>query len=68
MDEQLASLQEEVKLKDALIEQLTSSVASLTTKLEVMEKAASINSHRMGKWLHKKSCLPSSTRLRVLPS
>lgn len=58
MDEQLASLQEEVKLKDALIEQLTSSVASLTTKLEVMEKTASISSHRMGKWLHNQSMSP----------
>ena len=48
MDDQVTSLREEVRLKDALIEQLTSSVADLTTKLAKMEKASSISSHRMG--------------------
>jgi len=48
MEEQLTSLHEEVRLKDAVIEQLTSSVADLTTKLAKVEKTSSVSSHRMG--------------------
>lgn len=48
MEEEIQSLRSDLHVKDGAIEQLTTSLSELSSKMERIEKSSSIVQHRVG--------------------